>query len=115
MVPFLRTARRFRFWLACLVFACLEMVGRVGWSIPVGAVWSPLIVESAPTPADDACFTYAVEDFRIEHLRSVGSVEALAGAILPGLAWFDIRGLRATLGEPFLQGFGNEFRAVVRS
>src|SRR5690606_34527023 len=99
----------------CLLLAGLEMVRRVWRSVVVGAVWTPLVVESAPATADDASFAHAVEHFRVEHFVAVGSVEAFAGSILPGLARINIGSFRATLSEPFLQRMGDEFRAIVRA
>ena len=55
----------------------------------------------------------AVEQFQVQAFVPQAAVEALIDAILPRLAWFNIRRLDLLFRQPVLDRRGNELRAVV--
>ena len=72
------------------------------------------IVVPSPGFDHDLCLFQRVEDLTIEQLITKLSVEALAVAIFPGTAWFDVGGLGTHGGNPSPKRQGNELWAVVR-
>jgi hypothetical protein len=59
-------------------------------------------------------FLERVEDLTVEQFVAQLAVEALAVAVLPGTAWFDIGGLGANSCNPCSQSQRNELRTVAR-
>ena len=69
----------------------------------------------APGLDDDLGLGEAVEDFAVEQLVAELGVEALAVAVLPRAARFDVGGLRADGGDPVPHCRGDKLGAVVGS
>ena len=72
------------------------------------------VVVTPPGFDQDLGFGQAEEDLAVEQLIAQLAVEALAVAVLPGAAGFDVGGLGADRGNPLAQSQGDELRAVVR-
>ena len=70
-----------------------------------------------PPPAfdDDPGFLQRVEDLAVEQFIAKLRVEALAIAVLPRAAGLDVGRPGSDRSDPFLDGFGNELRAIVRT
>ena len=62
---------------------------------------------------DDACLASGPEPFDVQTLVSQPAVEALVGAVLPGLARVDVNGLDLVFGQPAQYRRADELRAVV--
>ena len=71
------------------------------------------VVVPAPGFDHSLGFLESVEDFAVEQFIAQLAVEALAVAILPGAAWFDLGGLGAHSSNPCPQCLGNELWAIV--
>ena len=71
-----------------------------------------LVVVKTPGFDDGLGFGSGAEPLHAQALVAELAVEALADAILPGLAGVDQRGLDALVGDPFQQGTGYELRPV---
>jgi hypothetical protein len=65
-----------------------------------------------PVFDDDPGLLQGIEDLSVEQLITKLRVEALAVAILPGAAGFDIGGPGTDSRNPLLHGSGDELRTV---
>ena len=74
-----------------------------------------LIVMLPPLTNDDFRFDTIAEPLHRQALIAEFAVETLRRPILPRLTRIDQRDVEILAGGPFEQGFGNEFRAVVRA
>ena len=74
-----------------------------------------LVVFAPPALDHDARLIQAVEDPPVEQLVPEHAVEALAVAVLPGVARFDLERVGADPLQPFAQRLGGELRAIVRA
>jgi hypothetical protein len=72
-----------------------------------------LVVMTPPIFDDDPGLLQGIEDLAIEQFIPKLRVEALAIAILPGAAGFDVGGLGPNSRDPILDGPGDELRAVI--
>ena len=71
------------------------------------------IVVAPPTFDHDLRLLERIEDLAIKQLVSKPGVEALDEPVLPRASWSDVRRLRPNRRNPFLDGLGDELRAVV--
>ena len=71
------------------------------------------VVEAAPAFHDDAGLGERVEDLTIEKLVPDAGIEALDVAVLPRAARRDVGCFGTDGGNPVLDGFRNELRAIV--
>ena len=71
------------------------------------------VVVVAPLLDDDLGFLEAVEDFPVEQLVAQLAVEALAVAVLPGTAGFDVERLGSDISKPLTHDLGRHLRAIV--
>lgn len=76
-------------------------------------MWSNL-VELPPELFDqDLRIDSVLEPLHAKTLVSELAVEALVRAVLPGLAWIDVRGVDVGFGDPPQDRSGDELRAIV--
>jgi hypothetical protein len=76
----------------------------------------PHLVVVAPPGLDrHPCLGARAEPLQAQTLVPELAVEALVGAVLPGLAWVDVGGADARLGEPAQDRRADELRSVVRA
>jgi hypothetical protein len=68
---------------------------------------------SSPCLDQDLGFGKAVEDFAIEQFVAQAAVERFTIAILPRAAGGNLQCLHSDLRQPFLDGDGNKFGAIV--
>jgi hypothetical protein len=68
---------------------------------------------TTPLLDHDARFLQAVEDFQVQAFVAELPVKALAIAVLPGTARFDIEWARPQTGEPLSKRFGDHLWAIV--
>src|SRR5271169_6707323 len=87
--------------------------GQVRRSVAERGVWSDGVVVDAPALCQHSDLFHRVEDLSIEELISELGVEALAVAVLPGRAGFDIQRLCSCVCQPLSQILGDELRAIV--
>jgi len=76
-------------------------------------VWTHGVVVASPIFDHDLGLLECVEDLAVEQFIAQLAVEALAIAILPRAARFDVGGLGSNSGDPISECFGNELRSVV--
>ena len=69
----------------------------------------------APAFDHDLGLGKAVEHLAVEQLVSKAVIEALDVAVLLGVAWLNVGGLRADGLDPGALGLGDELRTVVRA
>ena len=86
------------------------------WRSVAQSTVGPLrVVVFPPLFDDDLCLFLGVEDFAVKQFVPKTGIEAFTVSVLPWGAWYDVGGLSAYSFDPFLNGLGNELRAVVRS
>src|SRR6266550_834509 len=73
------------------------------------------VVVASPALDDDLGLAQSVEDLAVEQLIAKAGVEALDVAVLPRAAPLDVGSLGTDYRDPFLHGFGDELRSVVRA
>ena len=76
-------------------------------------MWTYRVVVAPPVFDHDLCLLQCVEDFAVEQFIAQLAVEALAVAVLPWAAWFDVGGLSPDGSDPVAKGLGHKLRAVV--
>lgn len=79
----------------------------------MSAVWSFGVVHVKPLAGDDRGFNQGGEYLGIEDLQLVGADKALGMAVLPRLAWFNVRQVDLPATGPALHDVGDELSSVV--
>ncbi len=93
-----------------------ELLFELRWRQVLQAALRPgLVVVLAPGLDDDLGFAARAEPFDGQALVAELAVEALVGAVLPGLARVVEHGRDALTGDPLQDGLADEFRPVVRA
>src|SRR5450755_597716 len=76
-------------------------------------VRSPGVVFHPPLLNHDLRLLQRVKDLPVQAFIPHLSVEALAVAVLPWTAWFDVQRVRSNLPQPLPQFLGHEFGTIV--
>src|SRR5579871_294513 len=76
-------------------------------------MWAAMIVLQAPLFNDLLCFSSIGKYPTVQTIGSKSAIETLNKRIFPGAAWFNVERLAVVVAQPFLDGIGNEFRAIV--
>ena len=83
-----------------------------GRAVVEARVWSHQVVVLPPSLDDDLRLAAGAEPFHAQAFVAKLAVEALVGAVLPGLAGVDQGDLDVRLDDPFKDRLADELRAV---